>query len=121
MMALVSVILGLIPLLEAVAPDIAAIEALKGLLAAPTGLAALAAITPAQWLVLAEDLASAAPQVIAALQKLGPAFAAFADDVKLSQQCAATNIHAWFNSNQPDQIPGYLADGSVGMIPNPNK
>ncbi len=120
-MSIVAVLLALITLLETLAPDVAAFAALRALLAAPSFSAALAAISFQDWIVIGEKALDAGPQVIAALQKLGPAFAAFADDLKLSNADAAANIRAFYNSNQPDSIPGYLADGSVGMIPNPNK
>jgi hypothetical protein len=85
--------------------------------------AALAQVTIAQWIVIAEELLSLAnPSLLAQLRKLHPALAAFVDNLKNGKDktVAAAAVHAFFQSKRPPTIPGYLPDGGVGSIPNPD-
>jgi hypothetical protein len=55
------------------------------------------------------------------LSALHPAFKTFVNAFAHDKMSASSDVHAWFQQNQPDTIPGYLPDGSIGAIPNPNK
>jgi hypothetical protein len=115
-------LLALIPLLEdafAAAEDVAA---LRSLLAGGGGLVALQSISFAQWCAIGADVVGATPKVISAFSALHPALTKLVADLRSGQTVheSAAEIFALFTRNAPAEIPGYLPDGSLGLIPNPD-
>jgi hypothetical protein len=94
---------------------------------------ALEAITLSQWVTIGVDLAENEPTIAAGVRKLfaglHPALARFVVDLEThmalnpsatAAEIAGRNLALWFAANAPKTIPGYLPDGSVGPIPNPD-
>ena len=78
----------------------------------------LAGLTLGDWLGLAGALADAEPAVVLAVQALHPAFEKLVEDIsRVGPLHAGT---ASWRAHQPKTIPGYLPDGSMGDVPNPD-
>lgn len=115
-------LIALLPLLgRVIGIDGAAIAAARALLMAPSVTAALAGISWSDWFAIGEAAFKAAPEVRQALAALHPAFEKFVDAFAQDRMRASADVHAWFQQNQPETIPGYRPDGSIGPIRNPNK
>ena len=85
----------------------------------------LAAIGATQWIALGETILAATPQEISALSAVAPLFSALVNDVKSagSAHVAPGSVGNWLSDwkeRQPKTIEGYLPDGSVGEILNPD-
>lgn len=128
---MISVVTSIIPLIVAlcggsgVTAELQAlfVEALRRLFASPAMITAFGTVTPTQWLTLVANIAEQSPEVQKALADLHAVFGQIVTDVaqkKLPHFEAASNARAWIAANQPKQIPGYGADGSLGSIPNPD-
>ena len=104
------------PLLVALLPLI------QDAVAGDTIASALGSITVAQWVTIAAQGLTAEPEVVAAIKALHPAIDTFLTAVEngVDSAGAADAIFKHFNEGAPLTIPGYLPDGSVGEIPNPD-
>jgi hypothetical protein len=119
---MIGLILAILPLLDDVLAAEPAIAGLQTIFASQGVAAALATISFADWISIAEKVAAAAPAVQKAWAALHPAFTELVADLDkgLDFHDAAANARAWFSANQPATIPGYAADGGVTQISNPD-
>jgi hypothetical protein len=97
---------------------LALIPIISGLIGGGSIASVLGALSLSDWLGLAGALADAEPAVVVAVQALHPAFEKLVEDIGTHGPKVAGTV-AW-RSYQPRTIPGYLPDGSVGDVPNPD-
>ena len=104
-----ALLIALIPLIQ----DAVAGDALS---------AALGSLSITQWVTMAAQLLNAEPQIVAAIKALHPAITTFVTAIEngVDKDVAALGVFDFFANNKPLTIPGYLPDGSVGEIPNPD-
>jgi hypothetical protein len=97
---------------------LALIPVISGLISGGSIGAVLGGLSLADWIGLAGSLADAEPAVVVAVQALHPAFDKLIEDIsRVGPAHAGT---ASWKMHQPQFIDGYLADGSVGQVPNPD-
>ena len=97
---------------------LALLPVLSSLFAGGSATAAFGALSLGDWIGLAGSLVDAEPAVVNALRALHPAFEQLVGDLKLHGPLAAGAM-AW-KRRQPKTIPGYLPDGSLGDVANPD-
>lgn len=97
---------------------LALIPVISGLIGGGSITTVLGALSLGDWIGLAGSLADAEPAVVVAIQALHPAFEKLIEDIsRVGPLHAGT---ASWKMHQPKFIDGYLPDGSLGQIPNPD-
>jgi hypothetical protein len=77
-----------------------------------------AALSLTQWIGIATALVNAEPAVVLAVRALHPIFDQLIEHASVVGPSHAGR--AMWRSLQPRTIPGYLPDGSLGEVPNPD-
>lgn len=97
---------------------LALIPVISGLIGGGSIVSVLGMLSLSDWLGLAGALADAEPAVVVAVQALHPAFERLVEDIsRVGPAHAGT---ASWKMHQPEFIDGYLPDGSLGNVPNPD-
>ena len=97
---------------------LALLPVLSSLFAGSGAATAFAALSLGDWIGLAGSLVDAEPTVVNALRALHPVFDQLVGDLKLHGAKSAGTMN--WRRFQPPTIPGYLSDGSPGVVPNPD-
>jgi len=97
---------------------LALIPVISGLIGGASIGSVFGMLTLTQWFGIAGALSSAEPAVVAAVRALHPVFADLITDV--GQHGPTLAAKKTWGSFQPKTIPGYLPDGSLGEVANPD-
>jgi hypothetical protein len=97
---------------------LALIPIISGLIGGASITSIFAALSLTQWIGIASALVNAEPAVVVAVRELHPIFDALIESASTIGPTQAGTA-AW-RSRQPQFIEGYLPDGSLGQVPNPD-